>query len=97
LGKEVLATLEGHWDSEVFINDKKTDNSEVFWNPTPDIKQWRLIRHTVKFEEQGDFESEKLWQRVTRAINAKDQTEATQEKYVLEEAQRQAARSENKK
>nr|KAF6496855.1 oxysterol binding protein like 8 [Rousettus aegyptiacus] len=58
LGKEVLATLEGHWDSEVFINDKKTDNSEVFWNPTPDIKQWRLIRHTVKFEEQGDFESE---------------------------------------
>ncbi|XP_019508745.1 PREDICTED: oxysterol-binding protein-related protein 8 [Hipposideros armiger] len=92
LGKEVLATLEGHWDSEVFINDKKTDNSEVFWNPTPDIKQWRLIRHTVKFEEQGDFESEKLWQRVTRAINAKDQTEATQEKCVLEEAQRQAAR-----
>ncbi|XP_021114164.1 oxysterol-binding protein-related protein 8 isoform X5 [Heterocephalus glaber] len=92
LGKEVLATLEGHWDSEVFINDKKTDNSEVFWNPTPDIKQWRLIRHTVKFEEQDDFESEKLWQRVTRAINAKDQTEATQEKYVLEEAQRQAAR-----
>ncbi|ELW70516.1 Oxysterol-binding protein-related protein 8 [Tupaia chinensis] len=79
-------------DSEVFINEKKTDNSEVFWNPTPDIKQWRLIRHTVKFEEQGDFESEKLWQRVTRAINAKDQTEATQEKYVLEEAQRQAAR-----
>ncbi|XP_040610836.1 oxysterol-binding protein-related protein 8 isoform X4 [Mesocricetus auratus] len=92
LGKEVLATLEGHWDSEVFINDKKTDNSEIFWNPTPDIKQWRLTRHTVKFEEQDDFESEKLWQRVTRAINAKDQTEATQEKYVLEEAQRQAAR-----
>ncbi|XP_052020814.1 oxysterol-binding protein-related protein 8 isoform X30 [Apodemus sylvaticus] len=92
LGKEVLATLEGHWDSEVFINDKKTDNSEIFWNPTPDIKQWRLIRHTVKFEEQDDFESEKLWQRVTKAINAKDQTEATQEKYVLEEAQRQAAR-----
>ncbi|KAF5926619.1 hypothetical protein HPG69_001248, partial [Diceros bicornis minor] len=79
-------------DSEVFINEKKTDNSEVFWNPTPDIKQWRLIRHTVKFEEQEDFESEKLWQRVTRAINTKDQTEATQEKYVLEEAQRQAAR-----
>ncbi|KAK1340898.1 hypothetical protein QTO34_017295 [Cnephaeus nilssonii] len=92
LGKEVLATLEGHWDSEVFINDKKTDNSEVFWNPTPDIKQWRLIRHTVKFEEQEDFESEKLWQRVTRAINAKDQTDATQEKYILEEAQRQSAR-----
>ncbi|XP_028934337.1 oxysterol-binding protein-related protein 8 isoform X1 [Ornithorhynchus anatinus] len=92
LGKEVLATLEGHWDSEVVINDKKTDVSETFWNPTCDIKQRRLTRYTVKFEEQGDFESEKLWQQVTRAINAKDQTEATQEKYLLEEAQRKATK-----
>ncbi|XP_038611945.1 oxysterol-binding protein-related protein 8 isoform X3 [Tachyglossus aculeatus] len=92
LGKEVLATLEGHWDSEVVISDKKTDVSETFWNPTCDIKQRRLTRYTVKFEEQGDFESEKLWQQVTRAINAKDQTEATQEKYILEEAQRKATK-----
>uniref|UniRef100_A0A672TQ77 Oxysterol-binding protein n=1 Tax=Strigops habroptila TaxID=2489341 RepID=A0A672TQ77_STRHB len=92
LGKEVLAILEGHWDSEVTISDKKTDVSETFWNPTSDIKQRRLPRYTVKFEEQDDFESEKLWQQVTRAINNKDQTEATQEKYVLEEAQRRSAK-----
>uniref|UniRef100_A0A8C0ATJ5 Oxysterol-binding protein n=1 Tax=Buteo japonicus TaxID=224669 RepID=A0A8C0ATJ5_9AVES len=92
LGKEVLAILEGHWDSEVTISDKKTDVSETFWNPTSDIKQRRLPRYTVKFEEQDDFESEKLWQQVTRAINNKDQTEATQEKYVLEEAQRKSAK-----
>ncbi|KAM6435808.1 oxysterol-binding protein-related protein 8 isoform 3-T4 [Liasis olivaceus] len=92
LGKEVLATLEGHWDSEVIIRDKKTDASETFWNPTLEIRQRRLRRYTVKFEEQGDFESEKLWQHVTRAINNKDQAEATQEKYILEEAQRKAAK-----
>ncbi|XP_010170809.1 oxysterol-binding protein-related protein 8, partial [Antrostomus carolinensis] len=92
LGKEVLAILEGHWDSEVTINDKRTDVSETFWNPTSDIKQRRLPRYTVKFEEQDDFESEKLWQQVTKAINNKDQTEATQEKYVLEEAQRKSAK-----
>ncbi|KAJ7329845.1 hypothetical protein JRQ81_016019 [Phrynocephalus forsythii] len=92
LGKEVLATLEGHWDSEVIIRDKKTDVVETFWNPTPEIRQHRLRRYTVKFEEQGDFESEKLWQHVTRAINSKDQTEATNEKYILEEAQRKAAK-----
>uniref|UniRef100_A0A8B9SFZ5 Oxysterol-binding protein n=1 Tax=Anas platyrhynchos TaxID=8839 RepID=A0A8B9SFZ5_ANAPL len=92
LGKEVLAILEGHWDSEVTIRDKKTDVSETFWNPTSDVKQRRLPRYTVKFEEQDDFESEKLWQQVTKAINNKDQTEATQEKYVLEEAQRRSAR-----
>ncbi|KAH0616697.1 hypothetical protein JD844_028018 [Phrynosoma platyrhinos] len=92
LGKEVLATLEGHWDSEVIIRDKKTDVSEIFWNPTPEIRQCRLRRYTVKFEEQGDFESERLWQHVTRAINNKDQTEATHEKCILEEAQRKAAK-----
>ncbi|KFW82294.1 Oxysterol-binding protein-related protein 8, partial [Manacus vitellinus] len=92
LGKEVLALLEGHWDSEVTITDKKTGVSETFWNPTSDIKQRRLPRYTVKFEEQDEFESEKLWQQVTRAINNKDQTEATQEKYVLEEAQRKSAK-----
>ncbi|XP_039617821.1 oxysterol-binding protein-related protein 8 isoform X2 [Polypterus senegalus] len=92
LGKEVLATLEGHWDSEVVIFDKKTGVSETFWNPTPELRQSRLIRSTVIYEEQGDWESEKLWQHVTRAINNKDQVEATNEKYILEEAQRKAAR-----
>ncbi|XP_073802962.1 oxysterol-binding protein-related protein 8 isoform X2 [Danio rerio] len=92
LGKEVLATLEGHWDSEVFINDKKTGELETFWNPTPELRQQRLTRCTVPPEEQAEFESERLWQHVTRAINNKDQTEATNEKFILEEAQRKAAR-----
>ncbi|XP_066579696.1 oxysterol-binding protein-related protein 8 isoform X2 [Amia ocellicauda] len=92
LGKEVLATLEGHWDSEIFINDKKTGISDTFWDPTPELRQSRLMRCTVAPEEQGDWESEKLWQHVTRAINNKDQTEATNEKYILEEVQRKAAR-----
>ncbi|KAJ8405324.1 hypothetical protein AAFF_G00323150 [Aldrovandia affinis] len=92
LGKEVLATLEGHWDSEVFINDKKTGVVDTFWNPTPEQRQLRLIRCTVPPEEQGDFESEKLWQHVTRAINNKDQMEATNEKFILEEAQRKSTR-----
>uniref|UniRef100_A0A671KAN2 Oxysterol-binding protein-related protein 8-like n=1 Tax=Sinocyclocheilus anshuiensis TaxID=1608454 RepID=A0A671KAN2_9TELE len=92
LGKEVLATLEGHWDSEVFINDKKTGEMETFWNPTPELRQSRLIRCTVPPEEQSEFESERLWQHVTRAINNKDQTEATNEKFILEEVQRKAAR-----
>ncbi|KAG5846125.1 oxysterol-binding protein-related protein 8 isoform X3 [Anguilla anguilla] len=97
LGKEVLATLEGHWDSEIFINDKKTGVVETFWNPLPELRQSRLTRCTVPPEEQGDFESEKLWQHVTRAINNKDQTEATNEKFVLEEAQRKSARERKSK
>uniref|UniRef100_A0A4W3I8C0 Oxysterol-binding protein n=1 Tax=Callorhinchus milii TaxID=7868 RepID=A0A4W3I8C0_CALMI len=92
LGSEVLATLEGHWDTEVIINDKKTNKSELFWNPTIDIRQQRLTRCTVLFEEQENVESEKLWQHVTRAISHKDQNEATNEKFILEEAQRNAAK-----
>ncbi|XP_072309387.1 oxysterol-binding protein-related protein 8 isoform X5 [Eucyclogobius newberryi] len=92
LGKEVLATLEGHWDSEIFINDKKTGTMETFFDPTPELRQRRLTRCTVPPEEQGEFESERLWQHVTRAINNKDQTEATNEKFHLEEAQRKCAR-----
>ncbi|MGH0144165.1 UNVERIFIED_CONTAM: hypothetical protein FKN15_006995 [Acipenser sinensis] len=136
LGKEVLATLEGHWDSEVIIHDKKTGISDTFWNPTPELRQsrlmrctvvteeqedweseneviihdkktgisdtfWnptpelrqsRLMRCTVVTEEQEDWESEKLWQHVTQAIHNKDQLEATNEKYILEEAQRKATR-----
>ncbi|XP_039559821.1 oxysterol-binding protein-related protein 8 isoform X1 [Passer montanus] len=91
LGKEVLAFLEGHWDSEVIISEKKTGVSETFWNPS-EMKQHRLHRYTVKLEEQDDFESEKLWQQVTKAINNKDQIKATEEKYILEEAQRKSAK-----
>uniref|UniRef100_A0A3P9IHI6 Oxysterol-binding protein n=1 Tax=Oryzias latipes TaxID=8090 RepID=A0A3P9IHI6_ORYLA len=79
-------------DSEIFINDKKTGTMDTFWNPTSELRQSRLIRCTVPLEEQSEFESERLWQQVTRAINNKDQTEATNEKFILEEAQRKSAR-----
>ncbi|XP_075568487.1 oxysterol-binding protein-related protein 5 isoform X2 [Pelecanus crispus] len=91
-GEEVLASLNGHWDGEVHINELKNGNAEVFWNPTSEVRRQRLKRHIVLFEEQTDFESERLWQHVTSAINKGDQHKATQEKFVLEEEQRNAAR-----
>uniref|UniRef100_A0A8C5X537 OSBL5 protein n=1 Tax=Malurus cyaneus samueli TaxID=2593467 RepID=A0A8C5X537_9PASS len=91
-GEEVLASLTGHWDGEVHINELKNGNTEMFWNPTSEVRRQRLKRHIVLFEEQTDFESERLWQHVTSAINKGDQHKATQEKFVLEEEQRNAAR-----
>ncbi|MCJ8735807.1 hypothetical protein PDJAM_G00251690 [Pangasius djambal] len=92
VGEDVLATVEGHWDGEVLLYEKKTGHQEVLWNPTPDVRSQRLKRQVVQFDQQGPFESERLWQHVTSAINTKDQNKATQEKFVLEEAQRQEAR-----
>uniref|UniRef100_A0A671R3T1 Oxysterol-binding protein n=1 Tax=Sinocyclocheilus anshuiensis TaxID=1608454 RepID=A0A671R3T1_9TELE len=92
LGEDVLATVDGHWDSKVHLTEKRTGQQEVLWYPGPDIRRQRLKRQVVQVDQQEAFESERLWQHVTRAINDKDQMRATQEKFVLEEAQRQEAR-----
>ncbi|XP_013861037.1 oxysterol-binding protein-related protein 5 isoform X2 [Austrofundulus limnaeus] len=92
LGEELMATVDGHWDSEVFIQERRSGQQETLWNPTPDIRSRRLKRQVVQLDQQGEFESERLWQHVTRAIMERDQVKATQEKFVLEDAQRQGAR-----
>ncbi|XP_047249169.1 oxysterol-binding protein-related protein 5 isoform X3 [Girardinichthys multiradiatus] len=92
MGDELMATIDGHWDSEVFIQEKHTGQQETLWNPTPDIRSRRLKRQVVHLDQQGEFESERLWQHVTSAILDRDQVRATQEKFVLEEAQRREAK-----
>ncbi|CAK7308496.1 Oxysterol-binding protein-related protein 5 [Vulpes lagopus] len=91
-GEEVLARLTGHWDREVFIKEEGRGSTELFWNPSGEVRGQRLKRRTVLFEEQTELESERLWQHVTRAISEGDQHKATQEKFSLEEAQRQRTR-----
>ncbi|XP_063053431.1 oxysterol-binding protein-related protein 5 [Engraulis encrasicolus] len=92
VGDEVMATVEGHWDGDVFIAEKRSGQREVLWSPSPEVRSSRLKRRTVAMDQQGEFESERLWQRVTAAIGDRDQNRATQEKFVLEEAQRTEAR-----
>lgn len=91
-GQDILAHLSGHWDREVFIKEEGRGSPELFWNPSGEVREQRLKRHTVLFEEQTELESERLWQHVTRAIREGDQHKATQEKFSLEEAQRQRTR-----
>ncbi|KAM9754122.1 oxysterol-binding protein-related protein 5 isoform 2-T2 [Menidia menidia] len=92
VGEELLATIDGHWDGEVFINEKRSNQQETLWNPSSDIRSRRLKRQVVQLDQQGEFESERLWQHVTSAIMDRDQVRATQEKFVLEEAQRKESR-----
>ncbi|XP_036007544.1 oxysterol-binding protein-related protein 5 [Fundulus heteroclitus] len=89
---ELMATIDGHWDGEVFIHEKCSGQQDTLWNPTPDIRSMRLKRQVVQLDQQGEFESERLWQHVTSAILDRDQMRATQEKFVLEEAQRREAK-----
>lgn len=88
LGKDTLATIKGHWDAEVKIKDSRSGEESVLFAPTPDVKGKRLKRYTVPMESQAPNESERLWQHVSDAIHRDDQRAATDEKTVLEEAQR---------
>ncbi|XP_037785311.1 oxysterol-binding protein-related protein 8-like isoform X3 [Penaeus monodon] len=92
LGKDTLATLEGYWDGKISFTDKRKGEEEVLWHATPEVKMQRLQRFTVAMDQQGSFESEKLWQLVSLAIKNDDQVAATEEKTILEEAQRSEAR-----
>jgi len=92
LAKETLVTLDGHWDDCVKIKDKKTGVEQVLWEVSDEVRASRLRRFVVPREEQSNFESEKLWSKVSEAIAKDDQNAATEEKLCLEEEQRAGAR-----
>lgn len=52
------------------------------------MRKHRLKRYTVPLDQQEEFESERLWQHVSAAIVRDDMNAATEEKTILEEAQR---------
>ncbi|XP_037026570.1 oxysterol-binding protein-related protein 8 isoform X3 [Bradysia coprophila] len=88
LGKETLASINGHWDGEIKIKDTRSGEESVLFAPTADVRSKRLKRFTVPIEAQGLNESERLWQHVSAAIHRDDQVAATEEKTALEESQR---------
>lgn len=92
LVKEVLATIEGHWDGEIRIKDVKTGEHGILFAATKDVMKQRLQRYIVPFDSQLPNESERLWSLVSAAIRRDDQHGATEEKTVLEEAQRKGAK-----
>ena len=59
------------------------------WNPTKQIIESRLKRYIVSYEDQMEFESEKLWSKVSEAIKSCDQNLATEEKTRIESRQRE--------
>ncbi|XP_043462692.1 oxysterol-binding protein-related protein 8 isoform X3 [Leptopilina heterotoma] len=92
LGKETLANISGYWDGQIMITDKRSGQENLFFNPTPEVRWNRLKKFTVPLENQGSWESERLWLAVTHAINNDDQVAATEAKTQLEEAQRERAK-----
>lgn len=91
LGKQTMATIHGHWDGTVSMKDSRTSEETILMSSS-DMRQKRLKRFTVAPDAQAANESERLWTHVIAAIENDDQVAATEEKTVLEEAQRNAAK-----
>jgi len=93
---KVIYSFTGRYDTEVFYFEgpESTKNPELksLWKVEEDPFAHSVQRWTIPFDQQGEFESERLWDRVTKALIAGDQNEATEGKTELEEAQRKGAR-----
>ena len=99
MGNDMLSKIEGKWDTEITITEFSKEGQnvvdplpELFFEPTPEVKQSRLKRFNVEFASQEENESEKMWSKVAVAIKDADQETATKEKRVLEDEQRRLHR-----
>ncbi|CAH0731130.1 unnamed protein product, partial [Brenthis ino] len=90
-GKDTVATIEGYWDGKIDIKDKKT-GEETNLLEVSILKEQRLPRFLMKIDRQQEWESQRLWIKVSEAIQNEDQIVATEQKTIIEEAQRARAR-----
>ena len=61
-----LYRIDGYWDTEFHITDSKTGNRRPFLNVTT---QPVIPKRTLPLDQQGPWESRKLWQRFFAEIN----------------------------
>lgn len=92
LGKQTMATINGHWDGTINIKDSRSGEESILFAATTEMRSKRLKRFTVPLDAQLSNESERMWQHVSAAIRRDDQVGATDEKTALEEAQRNATK-----
>ncbi|VDK45296.1 unnamed protein product [Anisakis simplex] len=93
LGKEVLTQISGTWDGEISTVQPQNGKKSILWAPTKEVIKQRLQRYEIPLETQGEWESKKLWLKVSEAIANDDQQAATEEKTILEDAQRARAKA----
>ncbi|XP_045526828.1 oxysterol-binding protein-related protein 8 isoform X5 [Pieris brassicae] len=91
-GKDTIATVEGYWDGRIDIKDKKTGEETSLLDVSV-LKEQRLPRYLVDVDKQQEWESQRLWIKVSEAITSEDQVLATEQKTIIEEAQRARARN----
>ncbi|THC91985.1 hypothetical protein EYZ11_008541 [Aspergillus tanneri] len=85
---EVYYELSGLWNREMYIKDVQTNHKELLFDATH-------AKHTPPttrpIEQQGERESQRLWQSTAKAVIAVNHELATDEKTKIEDRQREEA------
>lgn len=91
-GKDTVATVDGYWDGKIDIKDKRS-GEETSLLDVALLKEQRMARFLMRLDLQQEYESQRLWLKVSEAILNEDQVAATEQKTIIEEAQRSRARN----
>lgn len=83
--KKVLYELSGKWSEAMYITNAKTGEKSVLFDVSNDIPEKPEVR---PLDEQGKYESRRLWKVVTDALGRHDHDTATAEKFNIEDEQR---------
>lgn len=87
---ESLFEISGKWNDVVYIKDLINGGSKkTFFDAT---KATPLPPKVRPLSEQGEFESRRLWKKVTDALGERNHEVATDEKFKIEDAQRVASK-----
>ncbi|CCD26319.1 oxysterol-binding protein related protein OSH7 NDAI_0H01450 [Naumovozyma dairenensis CBS 421] len=89
-GKEYYE-ITGKWNDIIYIKDLRTKGSKkvVLFDTHKNFASKPKVR---PIEEQGEYESQRLWDKVIKALAERDHEVATEEKFQVENAQRQFAK-----
>ncbi|KAH3679957.1 hypothetical protein WICMUC_000700 [Wickerhamomyces mucosus] len=82
---KALFEITGKWNDIIYITDLSTGKKTEFL----DVNKTNPLKPQVRpIEEQGEFESRKLWKHVTDALGDRNHEIATNEKFKIEDDQR---------
>jgi hypothetical protein len=89
--KHPLYTIEGTWTGTSVIQDNATKVEKPFWDASSNAPQPIEVKPV---EEQGEWESRRLWATVAHALNSGNYELASKGKADLENSQRQKRKEE---
>jgi len=92
--ERVLYVIDGSWDSQLTLQNKKTKETAPFLEPEKLEVQQKTV---CALEDQNELESRRVWFQISKGIIEENEEETIKHKLALEEKQRCEAREREEK